>query len=140
LALIPSFSTLKAEPWPRFHTDIMSVFVVLATQCTGPLKFIEYMYDDRFGFVQALRDMGAQIRTDGPHVIVVEGGRKLAGNEMLLRPDIRSGAAMLIAALAADGSSVLHDRRGVIARGYEDLPGMLNALGANIEEIGPLFS
>lgn len=135
----PDFTVIKAEPWPRFHTDIMSLFVVLATQCTGTLKCIEYMYDDRFGFVQALNDMGARIRVQGPHVIVVEGGTPLSGNEMLLRPDIRSGAAMLIAALAARGTSVLHDRKGVVARGYEDLPGALMGAGAKIEEIQHLF-
>jgi UDP-N-acetylglucosamine 1-carboxyvinyltransferase len=133
--LTPGLQTIKAEPWPRFPTDIMSMFVVLATQCTGSLRFVEYMYDDRFAFVQSLRDIGARIDTSPPHAIVVHGPTPLSGNELFLRPDIRSGAAMLLAALASDGSTVLHDRRGVIARGYQDLPQTLAALGAPIEEL-----
>jgi len=131
----PALRTVKAEPWPRFPTDVMSMFVVLATQCRGTLKFVEYMYDDRFGFVQSLRDIGARIDTFPPHAIVVHGPTPLRGDEFFLRPDIRSGAAMLLAALAAEGTTVLHDRGSVIDRGYQDLPGGLVALGAPIEEL-----
>jgi UDP-N-acetylglucosamine 1-carboxyvinyltransferase len=130
---------IKAEPWPRFPTDVMSAFVVLATRCTGTLKFLEYMYDDRFGFIPLLEDMGASIRREGQHVITVSGPTALSGNEAFLRPDIRSGAAMLLAALAADGKSILHDRRSVIARGYQDLPKTLASLGARIAEVSEPF-
>lgn len=134
-----SLQVIKAEPWPRFPTDIMSMFVVLATQCTGTLKFIEYMYDDRFGFVQSLRDIGATIDLFPPHAIVVHGPTPLAGNELFLRPDIRSGAAMLLAALAASGTTIVHDPRAVIERGYQELPQTLAALGAPIESLHPRF-
>lgn len=134
LQIHPGLSVIKAEPSPRFHTDVMSMFVVLATQCTGTLKFIEYMYDDRFGFVQSLRDIGARIDSDGRHAIVVHGPTPLSGNELFLRPDIRSGAAMLLAALAASGTTVLHDHRRVIERGYQELPETLARLGAPIDK------
>jgi UDP-N-acetylglucosamine 1-carboxyvinyltransferase len=135
-----SLTVIKAEPWPRFPTDVMSMFVILATQCTGQLKFIEYMYDDRFGFVQSLRDIGARIEGDGKHAIIVRGPTPLKGDEMFLRPDIRSGAAMLLAALAASGTTVLHDRGAVIERGYQELPQTLAALGARIEKLPNPFS
>lgn len=130
---------IKAEPWPRVPTDVMSVLVVLATQCSGTVKFLEYMYDDRFGFVQMLQDMGARISAQGPHVISVTGPTPLAGNEMLMRPDIRSGAAMLLAALAGQGASVLHDRNDVIGRGYQELPESLARLCASVELIPSPF-
>jgi len=136
LAIDPILKTIKAEPWPRFPTDVMSMFVVLATQCTGPLKFVEYMYDDRFGFVQSLRDIGARIEQMPPHAIVVHGPTPLAGNELFLRPDIRSGAAMLLAALCSSGTTILHDRGGVIDRGYQQLPETLASLGAPITASG----
>lgn len=132
LAIDPTLTTIKAEPWPRFPTDVLSMFIVLATQCTGTLKFVEYMYDDRFGFVQSLRDIGARIEQMPPHAIVVHGPTHLAGNELFLRPDIRSGAAMLLAALGSSGTTVLHDRGGVIERGYQQLPETLASLGAPI--------
>ena len=138
--LSPALRSIKAEPWPRFPTDVMSMFVVLATQCTGSLTFVEYMYDDRFGFVQALRDIGARIDVEGRHAITVHGPTALAGNELFLRPDIRSGAAMLAAALAASGTTLLHDRGGVIERGYQDLPETLARLGAPIERLADPFS
>ncbi len=128
----PMLTAIKAEPWPRFPTDVMSMFIVLATQCTGTLKFVEYMYDDRFGFVQSLRDIGARIDSLPPHAIVVHGPSTFVDNELFVRPDIRSGAAMLIAALASPGTTVLHDRGGVIERGYQQLPESLAALGAHI--------
>lgn len=135
----PRLSVIKAEPWPRLPTDIMSVLVVLATQCHGTLKCIEYMYDDRFGFVQALRDIGARIELMPPHAIRITGPTPLGGNELFLRPDIRSGAAMLVAALAAEGTTILHDRGGVIERGYQDLPQTLATLGAPIAELPTPF-
>jgi len=124
---------IKAEPWPGFPTDVMSLFVVLATQCIGSFKFIEYMYDDRFGFVQALKDMGAVIEENPPHVIKVHGPAKLSGQKAFMRPDIRSGAALLLAALCANGTTELYDEKGVIERGYEKLPETLAKLGAHIE-------
>lgn len=137
LVIRDGLNCIKAEPWPRFPTDVMSMFVVLATQCTGTLKFVEYMYDDRFGFVQSLRDMGARIDIQPPHAITVRGPTALRSNEMFLRPDIRSGASMLLAALAGNGETVLHDHRNVIERGYQDLPQTLAALGARITELAP---
>ena len=139
LAIDPTLKTIKAEPWPRFPTDVMSMFVVLATQCGGSLKFIEYMYDDRFGFVQSLRDIGARIEQMPPHAIVVHGPTPLVGNEMFLRPDIRSGAAMLLAALCSSGTTILHDRGGVIERGYQQLPETLASLGAPISASAVVF-
>jgi UDP-N-acetylglucosamine enolpyruvyl transferase len=95
------------------------------------------MYDDRFGFVQSLRDMGARIDVQPPHAISVHGPTALQSNEMFLRPDIRSGASMLLAALAGNGETVLHDHRNIIERGYQDLPQTLAALGARITEAAP---
>lgn len=139
LHITPSLGVIKAEPWPRFPTDVMSMAVVLATQCTGTVKFVEYMYDDRFGFVQSLRDVGAHITVMPPHAIAVDGPTPLVGNELFLRPDIRSGAAMLLAALVCRGTTVLHDRGAVIERGYQDLPQTLAELGARISAVQPTF-
>lgn len=139
LRVNPSLTAIKAEPWPRFPTDVMSVFVVLATQCTGTITFVEYMYDDRFGFVQSLRDIGARISQMPPHAITVCGPTPLSGNETFLRPDIRSGAAMLLAALTASGDTILHDRSGIIERGYQELPEQLAALGARIRSASDPF-
>jgi UDP-N-acetylglucosamine 1-carboxyvinyltransferase len=84
--------------------------------------------------------MGARIDVQPPHAIVVHGPTQLRSNELFLRPDIRSGAAMLIAALCADGASILHDHRNVIARGYQRLPQTLTDLGARIAEVRNPFT
>ena len=133
LEINSEFKIIKAEPWPGLPTDIMSLLVVLATQCKGTMKFIEYMYDDRFTFVQTLKDMGAQIEENPPHVIKVTGPSPLFGQEAFIRPDIRSGAGLVLAALCAKGTTVLHDKNNVIERGYEKLPETLISLGANIK-------
>ena len=135
LELSPELRTIKAEPWPGVPTDIMSLLIVLATQCKGTIKFTEYMYDDRFSFVQTLKDMGASIEENPPHVIKVHGPTQLHGQEAFVRPDIRSGAALLLAALCAKGMTILHDKNNVIERGYEKLPEILTTLGANIDII-----
>ena len=129
----PDLKVIKAEPWPGFPTDAMSLFLVLATQCHGSVKFLEYMYEDRFTFVQILKDMGARIEENPPHVIKVHGPTPLSGQETFVRPDIRSGAALLLASLCAKGSTTLHDKNNVIGRGYEKLPETLISLGADIE-------
>lgn len=130
----PDLKVIKAEPWPGFPTDVMSLFVVLATQCRGSVKFLEYMYEDRFTFVQTLKDMGAHIEENPPHVIKVHGSAQLSGHETFVRPDIRSGAALLLASLCANGTTILHDKNNVIGRGYEKLPETLANLGVNIEK------
>lgn len=130
----PDLKVIKAEPWPGFPTDVMSLFVVLATQCHGSVKFLEYMYEDRFTFVQTLKDMGANIEETPPHVIKIYGPTQLSGHETFIRPDIRSGAALLLASLCAKGATTLHDKNNVIGRGYEKLPETLENLGADIEK------
>lgn len=126
--VIPSVSD---GPWPQFPSDLMSILIVLATQTRGTCLFFEKMFESRLYFVDNLRQMGAKIVQCDPHRVVVTGPSQLyAGN--FTSPDIRAGIALVIAALAAKGVSVIHNAK-VIDRGYVSVEASLAALGANIE-------
>jgi len=118
-------------PWPAFPADLLSVAVVMATQAKGTILIHEKMFESRLFFVDKLIEMGAQIILCDPHRAVIVGPSRLHG-EHLESPDIRAGMAMLIAALCAEGTSVIRNI-GQIDRGYERIDEKLKALGARIE-------
>jgi UDP-N-acetylglucosamine 1-carboxyvinyltransferase len=122
---------LEDGPWPAFPADTMSIAMVAATQCEGLLLVFEKMFESRMFFVDKLIGMGARIVLCDPHRAVVSGPAKLRGGTVE-SPDIRAGMAMLLAALAAEGTSHLHNV-GQIERGYEQIDSRLKALGADIE-------
>jgi len=120
-------------PWPGFPTDLMSIALVVATQAQGTVLIHEKMFDSRLYFVDRLIAMGARIILCDPHRAVVVGPSPLSG-ETLYSPDIRAGMALLIAALCAEGQSVIHNIHQ-IDRGYEHIETKLQALGARIERV-----
>ncbi len=128
-----SFMTISDAPWPGLTPDLLSVLLVVSTQAKGSVLIHQKMFESRLFFVDKLIDMGAQIILCDPHRAVVVGHDKqvkLHGGRMT-SPDIRAGIALLIAALSAEGISTI-DNIGQIDRGYQDIEGRLNALGANI--------
>lgn len=122
---------LEDGPWPAFPADLMSIAIVVATQCDGALLVFEKMFESRLFFVDKLIGMGARIVLCDPHRAVIAGPSPLRGGEVE-SPDIRAGMGMLLAALAAQGDSVIHNI-GQIERGYERIDERLRALGAQIE-------
>jgi UDP-N-acetylglucosamine 1-carboxyvinyltransferase len=121
-------------PWPAFPADLTSIAIAVATQASGTVLIFEKMFENRLFFVDKLVGMGARIILCDPHRVVVSGPSRLYG-ERLESPDIRAGMAMLLAALAADGESVIGNV-GQIDRGYERIDERLRTLGANIERSG----
>jgi UDP-N-acetylglucosamine 1-carboxyvinyltransferase len=124
---------LEDGPWPAFPADVMSTTIVTATQCSGMLLVFEKMFESRLFFVDKLIGMGARIVLCDPHRAVISGPSPLKGGTVE-SPDIRAGMAMLLAALAADGPSTIHNL-GQIERGYERIDERLRALGAEIERV-----
>jgi len=122
---------LEDGPWPAFPADLMSIAIVVASQCEGLLLVFEKMFESRLFFVDKLIGMGARIVLCDPHRAVISGPSPLRG-QVVESPDIRAGMAMLLAALAAQGDSVIHNI-GQIERGYERIDERLRALGAQIE-------
>ena len=128
--------TLADAPWPGLTPDLLSVLIVVATQARGSVLFHQKMFESRLFFVDRLIDMGAQIILCDPHRAVVVGHdrqRQLHGSRMS-SPDIRAGIALLIAAMSADGTSLISNIEQ-IDRGYENIEDRLNALGAHIERL-----
>jgi UDP-N-acetylglucosamine 1-carboxyvinyltransferase len=122
-------------PWPAFPADLMSVALVTATQSNGTVLFHEKMYESRMFFVDRLIGMGARVVLCDPHRALVHGPARLRGEPQgLPSPDIRAGIALVIAALCAEGRTVI---RSVdqIDRGYEDLDAKLQALGARVNRV-----
>ena len=129
-----SILTVADAPWPGLTPDLLSVILVVATQARGSVLIHQKMFESRLFFVDKLIDMGAQIILCDPHRAVVVGHdhqMRLRHNNMT-SPDIRAGIAMLIAAMAADGTSRI-DHIDQIDRGYEDIESRLNAIGAHIK-------
>ena len=131
-----SIMTIADAPWPGLTPDLLSVMLVVATQAKGSVLIHQKMFESRLFFVDKLIDMGAQIILCDPHRAVVIGHdrrMRLRGGNMT-SPDIRAGIALLIAALSADGISRIHNIEQ-IDRGYQDIEGRLNAIGARITRI-----
>lgn len=121
------------SPWPGFPPDLTSIMTVVATQVEGTVLIFEKMFESRMFFVDKLISMGARITLCDPHRAVVTGPSLLHG-EHLVSPDVRAGMAMVIAAMAAHGESVISNVYQ-IERGYEHLVERLQSLGARIERV-----
>ena len=131
-----SIMTIADAPWPGLTPDLLSVFLVVATQAVGSVLIHQKMFESRLFFVDKLIDMGAQIILCDPHraTVIGLGNRfKLRGSTMV-SPDIRAGIALLIAAMSAEGKSIIHNI-DQIDRGYQDIDKRLNQIGAHIERI-----
>lgn len=131
-----SMLTIRDGIWPAFTPDLISVALVTATQAKGSVLIHQWMFESRLFFVDNLIDMGAKIILCDPHRAVVIGSNretKLRGITMS-SPDIRAGVSMLIAALAANGKSTIHNIEQ-IDRGYQDIENRLKAIGADIRRI-----
>jgi UDP-N-acetylglucosamine 1-carboxyvinyltransferase len=131
-----SILTIRDGIWPAFTPDLISVALVTATQAKGSVLIHQWMFESRLFFVDNLIDMGAKIILCDPHRAVVIGSNRetrLRGITMS-SPDIRAGVSMLIAALAANGKSTIHNIEQ-IDRGYQDIENRLKAIGADIRRI-----
>jgi len=131
-----SVMTIYDHPWPGFTPDLLSIILVTAVQAKGSVLVHQKMFESRLFFVDKLIDMGARIVLCDPHravVIGLEREQKLRGITMS-SPDIRAGVALLIAALNAEGKSVIQNIEQ-IDRGYQDIDGRLRRLGADIKRI-----
>jgi UDP-N-acetylglucosamine 1-carboxyvinyltransferase len=131
-----SILTIADGPWPLFTPDLLSIVLVVATQAKGSVLIHQKMFESRLFFVDKLIDMGAQIILCDPHratVIGINRQYKLKGITMS-SPDIRAGVSLLIAALSAEGKSIIHNIEQ-IDRGYQNIDKRLNALGAEITRI-----
>ena len=119
--------------WPGFPTDLMSVAIVLATQSKGVTLCHDWMYESRMFFIDKLISMGARISLADPHRVFVYGPTRLKARS-LETPDIRAGMALVLAALTAKGQSIVNQAE-LIERGYEDVVGKLQSLGASIKRV-----
>ncbi|MFN8240818.1 MAG: UDP-N-acetylglucosamine 1-carboxyvinyltransferase [Bacteroidales bacterium] len=131
-----SIMTIADAIWPGLTPDLLSVFLVTATQAKGAVLIHQKMFESRLFFVDKLIDMGAQIILCDPHratVIGLDNMHRLKGTTMS-SPDIRAGVALLIAAMSAEGTSTIHNIEQ-IDRGYESIDNRLNAIGASIKRI-----
>ena len=131
-----SILTISDAPWPGFTPDLLSIILVVASQAKGSVLIHQKMFESRLFFVDKLIDMGAQIILCDPHratVIGLNHSSRFKATTMV-SPDIRAGVSLLIAALAADGESTIHNVEQ-IDRGYQNIDTRLNALGAKITRI-----
>ncbi len=124
---------IKTNIWPAFPTDLTSIAITIATQARGNILFHDWMYPGRMYFTDKLVAMGAQIVLCDPHRVIVSGPTRFYG-EKVESPDIRAGMALLLAALAAQGQSIIRNV-GQIDRGYEKVDEKLRSLGASIERV-----
>lgn len=132
-----SILTIYDHPWPGFTPDLLSIVLVTAIQAKGSLLIHQKMFESRLFFVDKLIDMGARIVLCDPHRAVVIGldrEQSLRGITMS-SPDIRAGVALLIAALSAEGKSIIQNIEQ-IDRGYQNIDGRLIKLGAEIKRVG----
>ncbi len=131
-----SIMTIADAPWPGLTPDLLSIFLVVATQARGSVLIHQKMFESRLFFVDKLIDMGAKIILCDPHratVIGLDQQQPLRAGTMS-SPDIRAGVSLLIAALSAKGTSTIHNI-DQIDRGYQNIDGRLNAIGANIQRV-----
>lgn len=131
-----SILTIYDHPWPGLTPDLLSVMLVAAVQARGSVIIHQKMFESRLFFVDKLIDMGARIVLCDPHraTVIGLGRRQQLRGITMSSPDIRAGMALLIAALSAEGKSLIHNI-GQIDRGYQELDKRLNSLGAKIKRI-----
>ena len=128
--LVSTRGKFQTRPWPGFPTDLMSPFIVLATQTEGTVVCHDWMYEWRMFFVDDLISMGAKIFIADPHRVIVSGPTPLLSDRLFCK-DIRAGVSVILAALAADGRSEIENVE-IVARGYERIDERLRSLGAEI--------
>ncbi|MDG2396405.1 MAG: UDP-N-acetylglucosamine 1-carboxyvinyltransferase [Flavobacteriaceae bacterium] len=131
-----SILTISDAPWPGFSPDLLSIVLVAATQAKGSVLIHQKMFESRLFFVDKLIDMGAKIILCDPHraSIIGHNFKSKLKSSILVSPDIRAGIALLIAALSAEGTSIIHNIEQ-IDRGYENIVERLQSIGANIKRI-----
>ncbi|OAV74943.1 UDP-N-acetylglucosamine 1-carboxyvinyltransferase [Bacteroidales bacterium Barb7] len=131
-----SILTVADAPWPGLTPDLLSVFLVVATQAAGSVLIHQKMFESRLFFVDKLIDMGAQIILCDPHraTVIGLGNRFPLRSSTMASPDIRAGIALLIAALSAEGTSLINNI-DQIDRGYQDIDKRLNSIGAHIKRM-----
>lgn len=129
-----SILTIADAPWPGLTPDLLSVLLVLATKAEGCVLIHQKMFESRLFFVDKLIDMGAQIILCDPHraTVIGSGGKSMLKGMTMTSPDIRAGISLLIAAMGAEGESIIHNIEQ-IDRGYEAIDIRLNKLGAHIQ-------
>ena len=123
---------VRTLAYPGFPTDMQAPMMALALSLRGTSVFLETIFENRFMHAREMVRMGASIRIED-RIALVSGGHPLGGTSVT-STDLRGGAALMLCGLLAEGETTLHDPNGQIARGYEDLPGMLRTLGASVEE------
>ena len=128
--------TISDAPWPGFTPDLLSIILVVATQARGSVLIHQKMFESRLFFVDKLIDMGAKIILCDPHRASVIGHdfKSMLKATTMTSPDIRAGISLLIAALSAKGTSIIHNIEQ-IDRGYENIDERLRSIGAKIERI-----
>lgn len=124
---------VKTNLWPAFPSDLQAPFALLCTQAEGTSLVHDWMYEERFRYVHALRKMGASIEQPDPHRIKVNGPTALRG-ATIASPDLRAGITMVVAGLVAEGQTII-EHADWIDRGYEDIEGRLASLGARIKRV-----
>lgn len=122
---------IDTRTYPGFPTDLQSVYAVFATQTNGQTRIFETLYEGRYGYIEELRKMGAKINVKSAHIVSIEGPQKLHGT-IINALDIRGGAALVLAALVAEGKTEI-DNIELIERGYENMDQKLVALGVDIK-------
>lgn len=123
----------QTRPWPGFPTDLMSPFIVLATQTEGTVLCHDWMYEWRMFFVDDLIGMGANIFIADPHRVIISGPTKLMADRLFCK-DIRAGISVILAAMIAEGVSTIENVE-IVDRGYQDIENRFKDLGASIEKI-----
>jgi len=131
--LVATRKKFKAQPWPGFPTDLMSPFIVLATQTQGTVLCHDWMYEWRMFFVDDLIGMGANIFIADPHRVIISGPTKLIADRLYCK-DIRAGISVILAAMTASGTSEINNVENV-ERGYENIEERLKLLGADIKRV-----
>src|SRR5699024_6267353 len=131
-----SILTVSDAPWPGFTPDLLSIILVISTQAQGSVLIHQKMFESRLFFVDKLIDMGAKIILCDPHRATVIGNNFLSPLQAttMSSPDIRAGVSLLIAALSAEGTSMIHNIEQ-IDRGYENIESRLQKLGARIKRV-----
>lgn len=124
---------IDTRTYPGFPTDLQSVYAVLSTQTSGPTRIFETIFENRFGYIEELKKMGANINAETAHIVSIDGPQKLKGTN-INSLDIRGGAALVLAALIANGQTEIKNIK-LIERGYEQMDQKLKSLGADIKVI-----
>ena len=125
---------VDTRTYPGFPTDLQSVYAVYSTQTDGSTRIFETLFESRFGYIEELKKMNANINIESPHIVYIFGPNKLTGAN-INSSDIRGGAALILAALLAEGKTKI-DNIEQIERGYEKIDQKLRDLGVSIEKEG----